>query len=93
VESWWIERRLNCRAALNAGQSRIAYEIAVKHGLISGEASTVLATPGSSLYSSRSYWLAELMVAPGRPDERLSRGMVAFLHQGASQSGGLSILS
>ncbi|MGB0055670.1 MAG: lytic transglycosylase domain-containing protein, partial [Methyloceanibacter sp.] len=38
VENWWIERRLNCRAALNAGQSRIAYEIAVKHGLISGEA-------------------------------------------------------
>jgi soluble lytic murein transglycosylase len=38
VENWWIERRLNCRAALNAGQSRIAYEIAVKHGLISGDA-------------------------------------------------------
>ena len=38
VESWWIERRSNCRAALNAGQSRIAYEIAVKHELISGEA-------------------------------------------------------
>ena len=38
VENWWIERRLNCRAALNSGQSRIAYEIAVKHGLISGEA-------------------------------------------------------
>src|SRR5262249_27720184 len=29
--------RLNCRGALNAGQSRIAYEIAVKHGLNSGE--------------------------------------------------------
>jgi len=38
AESWWIERRLNCRAALNAGQSRIAYEIAVTHGLTSGEA-------------------------------------------------------
>ena len=37
VESWWFERRLNCRGALNAGQSRIAYEIAVKHGLNSGE--------------------------------------------------------
>jgi soluble lytic murein transglycosylase len=37
LESWWIERRLNCRAALNAGQSRIAYEIASGHGPVSGE--------------------------------------------------------
>src|SRR6476661_11057616 len=27
------------------------------------------------------------MVAPGRSDERLSRGIVAFLHQGARQGG------
>jgi len=38
LENWWIERRMNCRAALNSGQSRIAYEIAVRHGLTSGEA-------------------------------------------------------
>ena len=38
LENWWIERRVNCRAALNAGQPRIAYEIAVKHGPISGDA-------------------------------------------------------
>ena len=38
LENWWTERRVNCRAALNAGQSRIAYEIAVKHGPISGDA-------------------------------------------------------
>ena len=38
LDSWWIERRTNCRAALNAGQPRIAYEIAIKHGLTSGEA-------------------------------------------------------
>ncbi len=38
LENWWIERRLNCRTALNAGQPRIAYEIAVKHGPISGDA-------------------------------------------------------
>jgi soluble lytic murein transglycosylase len=36
-ENWWIERRVNCRAALNAGQSRIAYEIAVEHGPITGD--------------------------------------------------------
>src|SRR5262249_56654249 len=36
--NWWIERRVNCRAALNAGKARIAYEIADKHGLVSGDA-------------------------------------------------------
>jgi len=38
LENWWIERRMNCRAALNSGQSRVAYVIAVKHGLTSGDA-------------------------------------------------------
>lgn len=38
AEGWWTERRLNCRTALNARQPRIAYEIASKHGPISGDA-------------------------------------------------------
>ena len=38
LNNWWIERRVNCREALNAGQPRIAYEIAEKHGLVSGDA-------------------------------------------------------
>jgi soluble lytic murein transglycosylase len=38
AEGWWNERRLNCRTALNAGQARIAYDIAAKHGQISGDA-------------------------------------------------------
>jgi soluble lytic murein transglycosylase len=38
LENWWIERRMNCRTALNAGQPRIAYEIAVEHGPLSGDA-------------------------------------------------------
>jgi soluble lytic murein transglycosylase len=38
LENWWTERRVNCREALNSGQPRIAYEIAVKHGPISGDA-------------------------------------------------------
>jgi soluble lytic murein transglycosylase len=38
LNNWWIERRVNCRAALNAGKPRIAYEIAAKHGLVSGDA-------------------------------------------------------
>jgi len=38
LNNWWIERRVNCRAALNAGKARIAYEIADKHGLVSGDA-------------------------------------------------------
>ncbi len=37
-DGWWSERRLNCRIALNAGQPRIAYNIAAKHGPISGDA-------------------------------------------------------
>ena len=40
AEGWWTERRLNCRTALNGGQPRIAYEIASKHGPISGHAYT-----------------------------------------------------
>jgi peptidoglycan lytic transglycosylase len=38
LEGWWNERRLNCRIALNSGQPRIAYDIAAKHGPISGDA-------------------------------------------------------
>ena len=38
AEGWWEERNLNCRIALNAGQPRIAYNIAAKHGPISGDA-------------------------------------------------------
>ena len=38
LEGWWSERRINCRLALNAGQPRIAYEIAAEHGPISGDA-------------------------------------------------------
>jgi peptidoglycan lytic transglycosylase len=38
LEGWWTERRINCRTALNAGQARIAYDIAAKHGPISGDA-------------------------------------------------------
>jgi soluble lytic murein transglycosylase len=37
VEGWWGERRMNCRTALNAGQPRIAYEIADKHGPLVGD--------------------------------------------------------
>jgi soluble lytic murein transglycosylase len=37
LNNWWVERRLNCRTALNAGKARIAYEIADKHGLVSGD--------------------------------------------------------
>jgi soluble lytic murein transglycosylase len=36
-DGWWSERRLNCRIALNAGQPRIAYMIAARHGPISGD--------------------------------------------------------
>ena len=39
-DGWWDERRLNCRIALNAGQARIAYDIASQHGPISGDAYT-----------------------------------------------------
>ena len=38
LEGWWDERRLNCRIALNSGHPRIAYDIAAKHGPISGDA-------------------------------------------------------
>jgi soluble lytic murein transglycosylase len=37
LNNWWIERRVNCRDALNAGKPQIAYEIADKHGLVSGD--------------------------------------------------------
>ena len=37
LNEWWVERRINVRAALNDGHPRTAYEIAAKHGLASGD--------------------------------------------------------
>ena len=37
LNNWWTERRINCRGALNDGNPRVAYEIAAKHGLVSGD--------------------------------------------------------
>ena len=37
LNNWWAERRINCRGALNDGKPRVAYEIAAKHGLVSGD--------------------------------------------------------
>jgi soluble lytic murein transglycosylase len=37
LNNWWTERRINCRGALNDGQPKVAYEIAAKHGLVSGD--------------------------------------------------------
>ena len=37
LKEWWIERRINVRAALNDGHPRTAYKIASKHGLSSGD--------------------------------------------------------
>lgn len=37
LNNWWTERRINCRGALNDGQPQVAYEIAAKHGLVSGD--------------------------------------------------------
>lgn len=36
IDEWWIERRINCRKALNAGYPDIAYRIARDHGPLSG---------------------------------------------------------
>ncbi len=36
LDEWWIERRINCRAALNDGHPQIAYEIAKNHGPLTG---------------------------------------------------------
>lgn len=36
LDEWWVERRINVRAALNDGHPRTAYNIAAKHGLPSG---------------------------------------------------------
>jgi soluble lytic murein transglycosylase len=38
LHNWWTERRINCRGALNDGHPRVAYDIASKHGLVSGDA-------------------------------------------------------
>jgi soluble lytic murein transglycosylase len=37
LNNWWTERRINCRGALNDGKPQVAYEIAAKHGLVSGD--------------------------------------------------------
>src|SRR5262245_48497971 len=37
LNNWWIERRVSCRGALNDGHPKVAYEIAAKHGLVSGD--------------------------------------------------------
>ncbi|MEC9368604.1 MAG: lytic transglycosylase domain-containing protein [Pseudomonadota bacterium] len=37
LEDWWIERRVNCRAALDAGKPQLAYDIVKGHGPIKGE--------------------------------------------------------
>lgn len=37
LNEWWIERRVNVRAALNDGHPRTAYQIAAKHGLETGD--------------------------------------------------------
>ncbi|HXG77869.1 MAG TPA: hypothetical protein VNJ31_00835, partial [Methyloceanibacter sp.] len=37
LNNWWTERRINCRGALNDGNPKVAYEIAAKHGLASGD--------------------------------------------------------
>jgi soluble lytic murein transglycosylase len=37
LNNWWEERRINCRGALNDGHPKVAYEIAAKHGLVSGD--------------------------------------------------------
>lgn len=37
LNNWWVERRVSCRGALNDGHPDVAYEIAAKHGLVSGD--------------------------------------------------------
>ena len=37
LNEWWIERRVNVRAAMNDGHPRTAYQIAAKHGMDSGD--------------------------------------------------------
>ncbi len=37
LNEWWVERRINVRAALNDGHPRTAYKIAAKHGLTTGD--------------------------------------------------------
>ncbi|HSD93143.1 MAG TPA: lytic transglycosylase domain-containing protein [Methyloceanibacter sp.] len=37
LNNLWTERRINCRGALNDGNPKIAYDIAAKHGLVSGD--------------------------------------------------------
>lgn len=37
MNNWWTERRISCRGALNDGDPKVAYGIAAKHGLTSGD--------------------------------------------------------
>lgn len=37
LDEWWVERRVNCRSALNSGKPELAYTIARDHGPVSGE--------------------------------------------------------
>jgi soluble lytic murein transglycosylase len=37
LDEWWIERRINCRNALNRSEYAIAYRIASEHGPVSGK--------------------------------------------------------
>jgi peptidoglycan lytic transglycosylase len=37
LEQWWIERRINCRAALAAHDYEIAYKLAAGHGPLTGD--------------------------------------------------------
>lgn len=37
LEEWWIERKVNCRSALNSGKPELAYTIARDHGPLTGE--------------------------------------------------------
>lgn len=36
MDEWWVERRVNCRMALNSGKPKIAYRIAKNHGEVTG---------------------------------------------------------
>lgn len=40
LDEWWVERRINCRSALNAGHAETAYEIASNHGPLKGRSYT-----------------------------------------------------
>lgn len=37
LDEWWVERRVNCRSALNSGKPELAYAFARDHGPLTGE--------------------------------------------------------